>query len=99
MARDHTRNISLTPELDRYVEAQLSSGAYSSASEVVREGLRLHEREEQRRLLGKWLTEGLTAEEEARLPADLLDRAKEHFNGLIEEGLRDAQAGRVACRS
>ena len=37
---DHTRNISLTPELDQYVETQILSGTYTSASEVVREGLR-----------------------------------------------------------
>lgn len=40
MARDHTRNISLTPELDQYVESEVASGAYTSASEVVRDGLR-----------------------------------------------------------
>lgn len=34
-------NISLTPELDRYVEGKVKSGLYHSASEAIREGLRL----------------------------------------------------------
>jgi antitoxin ParD1/3/4 len=36
-------NVSLTPELDRYVAAKVESGRYTSASEVVREALRLLE--------------------------------------------------------
>lgn len=34
-------NISLTPELERMVEDRVRSGRYRSASEVVREALRL----------------------------------------------------------
>ncbi len=34
-------NISLTPELEKFVRQRLASGMYTSASEVVREGLRL----------------------------------------------------------
>lgn len=34
-------NISLTPELDAFVEGKVKSGLYHSASEVIREGLRL----------------------------------------------------------
>lgn len=34
-------NISLTPELEQYVHAKINSGMYTSASEVVRESLRL----------------------------------------------------------
>ncbi|MEN8150937.1 MAG: type II toxin-antitoxin system ParD family antitoxin [Planctomycetota bacterium] len=33
-------NISLTPELEEFVDSLLASGMYSSASEVVRAGLR-----------------------------------------------------------
>ncbi len=36
-------NVSLTPELDRYVSEKVDSGRYTSASEVVREALRLME--------------------------------------------------------
>ena len=42
-------NVSLTPELDQFVAAKVSSGRYTSASEVVREALRLLEETEQSR--------------------------------------------------
>ena len=34
-------NVSLTPELERYIRRKVDSGLYSNASEVVREALRL----------------------------------------------------------
>lgn len=34
-------NISMTPELERFVQAKVQSGMYLSASEVVRDALRL----------------------------------------------------------
>ena len=42
-----TRNVNLTEHLDRFIEAGISSGRFSNASEVVREGLRLLEQREQ----------------------------------------------------
>jgi len=36
-------NVSLTPELEQFVTAKVQSGRYNSASEVVREALRLLE--------------------------------------------------------
>lgn len=42
-------NVSLTPELEQWVHARVASGAYTSASEVIREALRgLRDREEER---------------------------------------------------
>lgn len=44
-----TRNVSLTDELDRFVAANVESGRYENASEVIRAGLRaLEEREQER---------------------------------------------------
>ena len=40
-------NISLTPELEKFVNDKVKSGRYHSASEVIREGLRLLEDQEQ----------------------------------------------------
>jgi len=34
-------NVSLTPELEKLVNQKVESGLYNSASEVIREGLRL----------------------------------------------------------
>jgi antitoxin ParD1/3/4 len=36
-------NVSLTPELEPFIQAKVKSGRYLSASEVVREALRLLE--------------------------------------------------------
>ena len=43
-------NISLTGELERLVQRKVESGRYRSASEVIRAGLRLLEREDEARL-------------------------------------------------
>jgi antitoxin ParD1/3/4 len=40
-------NVSLTSELEQYVQEKVSSGLYYSASEVIREGLRLLKEKEQ----------------------------------------------------
>lgn len=48
-----TRNINLTPEMDRYVTGKIESGQYANASEVLRAGLRVlewNERENQIKL-------------------------------------------------
>jgi antitoxin ParD1/3/4 len=42
-------NVSLTPELEEFVGTKVSSGRYNSASEVVREALRLLEEHDQAR--------------------------------------------------
>jgi antitoxin ParD1/3/4 len=42
-------NVSLTPELEKFVADKVATGRYTSASEVVREALRLLEREEKSR--------------------------------------------------
>jgi antitoxin ParD1/3/4 len=49
MASRVTLNVSLTPELEKFVESRVESGRYLSASEVVREGLRLLEKRESSR--------------------------------------------------
>ncbi len=36
-----TRNVSLTPELDRFIDEQLAAGEYGNASEVVRTAIKL----------------------------------------------------------
>ena len=51
-----TRNINLTEHFNRFIDAEAGSGRYGSASEVVREGLRLMEsRKREERATMKWL--------------------------------------------
>jgi antitoxin ParD1/3/4 len=51
-----TRNVNLTEHFDRFIETGVTSGRFSNASEVVREGLRLLEqREQEDKAKLKWL--------------------------------------------
>lgn len=67
-----TRDVSLTDHQDRFVDASVASGLYEDASEVVRAGLRLLERQ--------------TAEEQAKL--EWLRRAAEEGFGELDRGDR-----------
>ena len=65
-------NVSLTPELERFVAAEVQSGKYPTASEVVEEGLRLlREREEARQqqlaALGKEIAVGIKQADQGRV--------------------------------
>ena len=62
-------NVSLTPELERLVNEKVESGLYQTASEVVREALRLLRERDQAR-------EGLRADVQAGL--DQLARGEGH---------------------
>jgi antitoxin ParD1/3/4 len=39
-----TRNINLTPQMDKFVDARIKRGHYANASEVLRAGLRALEK-------------------------------------------------------
>jgi len=43
-------NVSLTPELEEFIAVKVESGRYTSASEVVREALRLLEEHDRAKL-------------------------------------------------
>jgi putative addiction module CopG family antidote len=93
MSDRQTMNVSVPPSLERFIKAQVAAGRFRTASEVVREGLRLLQESQHNRLLEKWLIEGLTKKEEAELPPELLERAKTRVRGLIDKGLAEARAG------
>lgn len=83
-----TVNVSLTPELEALIQERVRSGRYTSASEVVREALRLLEdRDELRRLrlaeLRSQVASGLVS----------LDRGQTRDgDAVIDEILDDASA-------
>ena len=52
MARRTTVNVSITPELDAFLQNRVRSGLYQTTSEVVRDALRLLERQEEERKAG-----------------------------------------------
>ena len=95
MAQRQTLNVSLPKTQEQFVRAQVKAGRYRTASEVVREGLRLLEENEHRRLLEKWLYEDLSAQELEQLPIEIKDRAQAYFRNLVKEALEDINAGRV----
>lgn len=77
------------------MRSQVTAGRYRTASEVVRDGLRMLEEAEHRRLVEKWIYEDLSAEELALLPEDLKQRTRAHFQSLVDEAVEDVEAGRV----
>ena len=48
---DYNMNVSLTPQLERFIERKVREGKYQTASEVVREALRLLADRDDRRAL------------------------------------------------
>jgi antitoxin ParD1/3/4 len=91
MATRTTVNISLTPELGAFLQSRVKSGRYQTTSEVVREALRLLERQERDRVqafqqLKAKLTRG--AAQAAR--GELLDGDEvfEELRELIQQSAR-----------
>jgi putative addiction module CopG family antidote len=95
MPTKNGRNVALTAEQQLLIDRLVKSGRYASASEVVRDGLRLLQRDEESRLLDKWLVDGLTPKEEASLPKDTLKRARDVIRAKVREGLEEARRGEL----
>jgi antitoxin ParD1/3/4 len=78
-------NVHLTPELEQLVQTKVQSGRYSSASEVVREALRLMEQRDELRAIQ-------IQELRSRMDCALAESARgkgadgeEFMQGLIED--------------
>ena len=80
-------NVSLTPELEQYVKTKVGSGFYNSASEVVRDALRLLEEQDRMKELKLQLLR-----EEIRKGLDELD-AGEGSDLSIDDIKRLAREG------
>ena len=100
-------NVSLTPELEELISRKVESGLYSSASEVVREALRLlQQRDEQREAmleeLRKKIQVGIEQVERGEVVPWDLEEFKKQARKRLEEGgdahrhsRRAGQRGRV----
>lgn len=104
-------NVSLTPELERWVREKVDSGLYGSASEVVREALRLLALQEQTRADGRHRRQpGAEGQEEGGPAADRRAAARlrealallDLTHSLLEQNLRrerpDASESEIAER-
>ena len=82
-------NVSLTPELEKYINDKVASGRYASASEVVREALRVHEEREQKLAsLRADIEEGLRSLEEH----GSIEATPEYWDDLIRRGRAAVEA-------
>ncbi len=78
-------NVSLTPELEQLVHEKVKSGRYLSASEVIREALRLlEERDKVREMRLEALRKEIAVGIEQGDPADVID-GEEVFRELRED--------------
>lgn len=75
-------NVSLTPELEKYIQDKVDSGLYSSASEVVRAALReLQKEDDHRDYLRREIQRGVDSAEQhgyRKLDNDLIEVIKQN---------------------
>jgi antitoxin ParD1/3/4 len=91
MATRTTVNISLTPKLGAFLQSRVKSGRYQTASEVVREALRLLQQQEKEREQGlKQLKAKLQSGAAQAERGELLDgdQVFEELRQMIEERRR-----------
>ena len=99
-----TRNVNLTEHFDRFVDVGITTGRFSNASEVVREGLRLleqREKEDQARI--EWLRsaakEGFDAIGRGDSTALTSEKEIEGFLGRIHEEVSAELAAERTARA
>jgi antitoxin ParD1/3/4 len=90
-----TRNINLTDELDEFVAAQIKTGQFQNASEVVRAGLRLlYAQQEERAFklaaLQVAIQQGIDSG--AAIPVDDIDAFFEEIDAEIEAEIAAEEA-------
>ncbi len=88
-------NVSLTPELERLVHQKVQTGRYNSASEVVREALRLMEERDAVQALHKDEIRKQIAAGMASLRAGDSVDGDEFFDALEAELAQSEQSGPV----
>ncbi len=79
-------NVSLTPELEAFVEGAVKSGRYGSASEAVREGLRLlEERESKFQALKREIEKGMASPIAGTFDEALAERVKQRGRERLKQ--------------
>jgi antitoxin ParD1/3/4 len=76
-----TRNVNLTLQMDRFVDAKIRSGRYANASEVMRAGLRALEKSEKedRAKLEAIRAAVLAGEESGIADGDVMNEVRERM--------------------
>jgi len=74
-------NITLTPELESFIETKVNSGMYASASEVIRDALRSFSSDHTKGLKTFLASRVIEAEQEELLEVD--------FNDIISEAKKE----------
>jgi antitoxin ParD1/3/4 len=76
-----TRNINLTPKMDKYVDAKIRNGHFANASEVLRAGLRaLEQGEKEDRARLEVIRDAVAAGEESGIAdGDVLKEVRERM--------------------
>ena len=80
-----TMNIALPNRLKEYVQQRVEQGGYSSASEYIRELIRLDQRESAQTLLEAELLKGLASGPPQRMAADDWSKIRREVKGRISD--------------
>jgi antitoxin ParD1/3/4 len=89
-------NVSLTPRLEKFVSGRVASGHYQTASEVVREGLRLLELQEREREQALKELKRKLKRAAAQAERGELSDGEEFFEQLLRRLERKARTSRAA---
>ena len=90
MVARSTLNVSLTPQLEEFVRDRVDTGRYQTASEVVREGLRLLELQERDRDAGHATLKNKLKLAAAEAESGVLVDGEEFIDKLIGQLRRDS---------
>lgn len=84
-------NVSLTPDLEKFIQAKVNSGRYQSSSEVVREALRLLEEKDQEK---QQRLEALRAEIQEGLKGPFTPLTDEDYEAVKRRGMERLKKGK-----
>ena len=84
-------NVSLTPDLEKFIQAKVNSGRYQSSSEVVREALRLLEEKDQEK---QQRLEALRGEIQEGLKGPFTPLTDEDYEAVKRRGMERLKKGK-----